>query len=103
MPWKRPMYVDSDLEQSYLQLDERRIYRVSPNPVNDKGLVDDTLRLNIKKAKRQLVMIESVLRSKVLSIKARAKLLGTFINPILLYDLSCIVYRKIGDNKLKAI
>lgn len=76
---------------------------MSPNPVNGKGPVDNTLRLNIKKAKRQIVMLRSVLRSKVFSIKARAKLLRTFIKPILPYDLSSIVYRKIDDNKLKVI
>ncbi|VUZ49911.1 unnamed protein product [Hymenolepis diminuta] len=48
-------------------------------------------------------MLISVLRSKVLSIKAGSKLLRAFVKPIILYDLSSIVYRKIDENKLKAI
>ncbi|KAM3174527.1 hypothetical protein ACTXT7_010364 [Hymenolepis weldensis] len=81
--WK---YVSSDLEQSYLQLDEHWIYRVSSytyidSPVNDEGLTDDAIRLNIRKAKRQLMMLRPVLTSKVLSVKSRTKQLETFVEP----------------------
>ncbi|KAM3178207.1 hypothetical protein ACTXT7_003013 [Hymenolepis weldensis] len=77
------MYVGSDLEQSYLQFDEHRTYKVSSYayldcPVDDKGLADDAKRLDITKAKKRLVMHRPVLRSKVLAVKTRAKLLETW-------------------------
>lgn len=55
------------------------------------------------KAKGQLVMLRPVLRLKVLSIKTRAKMLETFVEPILPYGWSIIVYHKVDDKKSKAV
>ncbi|VUZ50233.1 unnamed protein product [Hymenolepis diminuta] len=48
-------------------------------------------------------MLWPVLRLKVLSLKTRANPSEIFIEPLLLYGLSTIVYRKVGYNKLKAV
>ncbi|VUZ41058.1 unnamed protein product [Hymenolepis diminuta] len=45
-------------------------------------------------------MFRSVLRSKVLSIRTRAKILETFVKPAL-YGLSTIVCFKADNDKLK--
>lgn len=55
------------------------------------------------KFKRKLVMLKPVLRSQVLSIKTRTKLLESFVAPVLLYGLSITVYQKVDDNQLKAV
>ncbi|VUZ50582.1 unnamed protein product [Hymenolepis diminuta] len=49
------------------------------------------------------MILRLVLRSKVLSIKAQAKLLETFVEPVLLYGLSTTVYLKVDNKKLKAV
>ncbi|KAM3183771.1 hypothetical protein ACTXT7_009732 [Hymenolepis weldensis] len=68
-----------------------------------KSLADDAIKPNIMKAKRQLFMLRPAIKSKMLSIKTQAKLLETFIEPVLLYDFSIIVYRKVDVNKLKVV
>ncbi|VUZ45309.1 unnamed protein product [Hymenolepis diminuta] len=102
------MYAFSDLKEFYLQLDEQRIYQVSfrahlDSSVNDEVLNGDTTRLNIMRAKRQLVMLRPVLKSIVLSIKTQADLFGTLAEPVLFYSLFSINYRKVDDDKIKAV
>ncbi|VUZ43190.1 unnamed protein product [Hymenolepis diminuta] len=48
-------------------------------------------------------MLSPVPRSKVLSIKTLVKSLEKFIEPVLLYGSSIIVYRKVDDDELKAV
>ncbi|VUZ40802.1 unnamed protein product [Hymenolepis diminuta] len=48
-------------------------------------------------------MFRPVLRLKVLSIGTRAKLLKTFVEPVLLYGLPTIIHLKVNDIRLKAV
>ncbi|VUZ45697.1 unnamed protein product [Hymenolepis diminuta] len=48
-------------------------------------------------------MLRPVLRSKVPSIKTRAKLPEVFTEPVLLYNLSAIIFDKDDNNKLKTV
>lgn len=87
------MYVDSNLEQLYLQLDEYKIKRMTSytflgSAVNDKDLVDDAIELKFMKAKKRLVF----------SVNIRAKLLLAFVEHVL-YGFSTIVHRKFDDSK----
>lgn len=54
------------------------------------------------KAKRQLLMLRSVLRPKVIWIKTRVNLLETVTGPVLPYGSSSIVDHKVDNNKVKA-
>ncbi|KAM3184093.1 hypothetical protein ACTXT7_009073 [Hymenolepis weldensis] len=97
------MCVDADLNQLFPQINDHDINCMSSFiylgfRVNDKDLTDDAVKLNFIKIKRQLVKLRSILRSKVLSTKTLAKILETFVELVLLYDLSAIVYRKVNDN-----
>ncbi|KAM3179872.1 hypothetical protein ACTXT7_017425 [Hymenolepis weldensis] len=65
---------------------------------SDKGLADNAIRLSTVKAKRQVVMLKSLLRLKVLSIKTRKRLLEIFMEPVLLYHLFTTVCRKVDVN-----
>lgn len=61
------------------------------SPVNNKGLMDDGVKPNIIKTKRQLVKLRRILRSTVLPIKVRVKILTAFIEAVLLYGFSTVV------------
>ncbi|KAM3187025.1 hypothetical protein ACTXT7_003113 [Hymenolepis weldensis] len=85
-----------------------KIYQVSSCahigfPVNDEALTGNSISLNIIKVKRQLVTFRPVLKSIVLSVETQMELFETFVEPVLLYGLFTIVYRKVDDDKLKAI
>ncbi|KAM3183983.1 hypothetical protein ACTXT7_009264 [Hymenolepis weldensis] len=78
---------DTGVEQSYLQLEEYMIYRVSfytyaDFSASEKDPADDATRLNTMKAKKQLVMHRPDLRSKVLLIRTGAKLPKQFVEPV---------------------
>lgn len=77
------MCVVSDLEQSYFQCDENRINQVSSYTYLGPLVDDDAIKLNILKAKKQLLMPRPILMSKILPIKSRVKLLKTFLEPVL--------------------
>lgn len=76
------MYIGEGLYQSSLQINYHRINGVGSFTyivfwVNAKGLANDAAKIDILKAKRQLVKLKHILRSRALSIKTRAKILLT--------------------------
>ncbi|VUZ42092.1 unnamed protein product [Hymenolepis diminuta] len=89
------MYISADLDESSIQINDHEVNRMSSfiylgSSVNDKILTDNAVKPNIIKVKRQFVKIRPILRSKVPSIQARAKILEIFLEPVLQSIYSCL-------------
>ncbi|VUZ46258.1 unnamed protein product [Hymenolepis diminuta] len=71
--------------------------------MNDKGLADDNIKLDIINARKQLVKLRPIHRLGVLSINTPAITSETFTEPVFLCGLSTVVHRTADDNRLKIV
>ena len=102
------MTVGGDTERETIEIGDQVIRRVREftylgSPINDRGTAESAIKHNVTKARRQLVRLRPALRSNMLTLSMKAKLLETFIKPVLLYGLSTIVLRVVDNNPIKAV
>lgn len=71
--------------------------------MNDKGLADGGVKLDIINVRKQLMKLRPMHRLEVLSINTPAMTVEAFTEPALLCGLSTVVHRKADDNRLEVV
>ncbi|MGL5754370.1 MAG: reverse transcriptase domain-containing protein [Paraclostridium sp.] len=85
------------------QIEKVKCFSYLGSPVSSDGDPTEAVRLNIRRARQCLVRLRPSLRSDRIHNTTKAKVIETFIKPVLLYGLSTIVLRATDNDKMEAV
>ena len=93
----------SDIILNGVKLKEVRSFNYLGSAQKDEGEISEAVSNNCRKARTAIVKMRPALTSGSLRIRAKVKLVETFIKPTLLYGLETVVIRKVDFGKLNAV
>ncbi|VUZ57139.1 unnamed protein product [Hymenolepis diminuta] len=84
-------------------IDKVHSYRYLGSPINTLGNATEAISGGIANGRRQLMKIGPILRSSVLAVQIKARLVEIFISPAIYYGLFTVVLRTRNNNWISAL